>query len=64
MKVLLINGSAKEKGCTFTALSEVARGLNESGVETEILSLGTKPVAIVWVVENAVKPVPVYLGIS
>ena len=45
MKVLLINGSAKEKGCTFTALSEVARGLNESGVETEILSLGTKPVA-------------------
>lgn len=64
MKVLLINGSAKEKGCTFTALSEVARGLNESGVETEILSLGTKPVADCMAVENAVKPVPVYLGIS
>ncbi|MGN1205884.1 MAG: flavodoxin family protein [Eubacterium sp.] len=44
MKVLLINGSAKENGCTFTALSEVERGLNESGVETEIISLGTKPI--------------------
>lgn len=45
MKVLLINGSAKEKGCTYTALAEVQRALNEEGIETEILYLGTKPIA-------------------
>ena len=35
MKVLLINGSPKENGNTFTALSEVAKTLNEEGIETE-----------------------------
>lgn len=43
MKVLLVNGSPREKGCTYTALNEVARGLNEEGIETEIIQLGTKP---------------------
>ena len=38
MKVLLINGSPNAKGCTFTALSEVAEALNKEGVETEIKS--------------------------
>ena len=38
-KVLLINGSGNEHGCTFTALSEAARALNEEGVETEIIQL-------------------------
>ena len=38
-KVLLINGSGNEHGCTFTALSEAARALNEEGVETEIINL-------------------------
>jgi multimeric flavodoxin WrbA len=37
MKVLLINGSPNAKGCTYTALSEVAASLNAEGVETEIL---------------------------
>ena len=27
MKALLINGSPREKGCTYTALSELARTL-------------------------------------
>jgi len=40
MKVLLINGSPNEKGCTYTALSEVAKSLNEQGVETEIMHVG------------------------
>ena len=40
MKVLLLNGSAHLQGCTFTALSEVAKTLNEQGVETEIFQLG------------------------
>lgn len=45
MKVLLINGSPNEKGCTYTALSEVAMTLNQNGIETEILYLGKKPMA-------------------
>lgn len=40
MKVLLVNGSAHEKGCTYTALSEVAKALNANGVETEIYWIG------------------------
>ena len=39
MKVLMINGSCNENGCTFTALSEVAGVLNEEGIETEIIQL-------------------------
>lgn len=45
MKVLLINGSPNEKGCTFTALTEVATTLQSNGIETEILYLGKKPIA-------------------
>lgn len=44
MKVLLINGSPNEFGCTYTALKEVATTLNKNNVETEILYLGKKPV--------------------
>ena len=44
MKVLLINGSPHEKGCTFTALSEVAGALNGEGVETEIEWIGKGPI--------------------
>ncbi len=40
MKVLLINGSPKERGNTFRALSEVAATLNAEGIETEIVSIG------------------------
>lgn len=45
MKVLLINGSPNESGCTYTALREVADTLEKEGVDTEILYLGKKPVA-------------------
>ena len=44
MHVLLINGSPHEKGCTYTALSEVASALNAEGIETEIFHIGTAPV--------------------
>lgn len=44
MKVVLFNGSPKSEGCTFTALSEVAKILNENGIETEIFQLGNKPI--------------------
>lgn len=42
MKVLMINGSPNVKGCTFTALSEVAKALNENQIETEIFQIGNK----------------------
>jgi multimeric flavodoxin WrbA len=45
MKVLLVNGSPHEKGCTYTALEEVAKTLNAEGIETEIFQIGTKPLA-------------------
>ena len=44
MKVLLINGSPREQGNTYTALNEVAKALNGEGVETEIISIGKKAV--------------------
>lgn len=44
MKVLLINGSPREAGCTFTALSEVAAQLNKHGIETKIFQIGKKPI--------------------
>ena len=46
MKVLLINGSPHEKGCTYTALSLIAGELNNAGVDTEILHIGGKPAAL------------------
>ena len=45
MKVILVNGSPKEKGCTYTALQEVASALEKQGIETEIFQVGAKPVA-------------------
>lgn len=40
MKVLLLNGSPRKEGCTYTALSEVAAVLNENGIDTEIFQAG------------------------
>jgi multimeric flavodoxin WrbA len=44
MKVLLVNGSPNKRGCTYTALCEVEKELNKSGIETEIFYLGKKPI--------------------
>jgi multimeric flavodoxin WrbA len=44
MKVLLINGSPHQNGCTYTALSEVEKTLQEEGLETEIIHIGSKPI--------------------
>lgn len=40
MKVLLINGSRRKAGCTYTALEEIAGVLNKEGIETEIFFVG------------------------
>ena len=45
MKVLLLNGSQHEKGCTYWALKEVADTLQTYGIETEIFQVGKQPIA-------------------
>ena len=42
MKVLLVNGSPHKEGCTYTALQEVSKQLNQEGIETEIFWIGKK----------------------
>ena len=44
MKVLLINGSPNAKGCTFTALKEVATTLKEEGIEPSLVHVGNKEI--------------------
>ena len=44
MKVLLINGSPHKKGCTYTALSEVAGQLEKNGIGSNIVHIGSKPI--------------------
>ncbi len=39
MKVILVNGSPHEKGCTYTALNEIAEVLSSEGIDTEIFNL-------------------------
>jgi len=45
MKVILINGSPNENGCTKRALSEVASTLAENGIEIEHFHIGTSVAA-------------------
>ena len=40
MKVLLLNGSPHKNGCTYTALEEIAKTLEEEGIESEIFQVG------------------------
>jgi len=44
MKVILVNGSPRAKGCTYTALKEVEKALRQNGIDTEIFQVGAKPV--------------------
>ena len=45
MKVLLVNGSPHEKGCTYTALKEVGDTLEKEGIGTDIFWIGNKPLS-------------------
>ena len=45
MKVILVNGSPHEKGCTYTALCEVEKTLREEGIDTEIFWIGSDPIS-------------------
>ena len=42
MKVVLINGSRKEEGCTYTSLMEISKVLKSEGIDTELFFLGVK----------------------
>lgn len=44
MKVLMINGSPRQKGNTATALAEIAGQLGKKGIDSEIVWIGNKPV--------------------
>ncbi len=44
MKVMLINGSPHESGCTYTALSEIEKVLHAEGIETVLFQLGSAPI--------------------
>ena len=45
MKVILVNGSPHQYGCTYTALSEIADTLQKEQIETEIFWVGAKPIS-------------------
>lgn len=44
MKAVLLNGSPHVKGCTYTALEEVANTLMEEGIEAEIVHMGNQAI--------------------
>lgn len=45
MKVMLVNGSPHEKGCTYTALCEAKKVFEENGIEAEVFWIGNKPIS-------------------
>lgn len=44
MKVLMLNGSSKQKGNTYRALLEVGQQLEQEGISYEIFQLGGQPI--------------------
>lgn len=55
MKVLLVNGSPHKEGCTYTALCEVSKALNENGIDTDIFRIENKALSGCIGVEQAVQ---------
>jgi len=45
MKVLLVNGSPRPNGSTYTALMEISNVLEQQGVEAELFQVGNKPIS-------------------
>lgn len=44
MKALLINGSPRPHGCTYTALTELKRTLEGEGIEVELIHVGNRDI--------------------
>ena len=55
MKVILVNGSRRKNGCTFTALTAVSEALKADGIETELFFIGDR--AVSGEIDGAVKEV-------
>jgi multimeric flavodoxin WrbA len=55
MKVILVNGSRRKNGCTFTALTEVSEALKADGIDTELFFIGDR--AVNGEIDAAVKEV-------
>ena len=53
MKALLVNGSPRAKGCTYTALTELAKTLEAEGIETKSSMLETKMCVVALPAVNA-----------
>lgn len=63
MKVLLINGSPREKSRVYTALSQAAATLQEEKVQTEIYHIGKKPIGeCISCMDGFIFGTPVYYG--
>lgn len=45
MKVILVNGSPHENGCTNTALLEIKKVLEKNDIQTEMFWVGNKPIS-------------------
>jgi multimeric flavodoxin WrbA len=45
MNVILLNGSPRQSGCTFTGLNIIKEQLAENGVDSTIYQVGAKPIA-------------------
>ena len=45
MKVILVNGSPNENGCTARALKEIGDTLNACGVDSVVFNIGTEAIA-------------------
>lgn len=44
MKALLVNGSPRPNGCTFTALTELRNTLESEGIEVELIHVGNNDI--------------------
>lgn len=44
LKALLVNGSPRANGCTFTALDELRHTLEEDGIEVELIHIGNRDI--------------------
>ncbi|MCD8040794.1 MAG: flavodoxin family protein [Clostridia bacterium] len=44
MSVIMLNGSPHKEGCTYTALTIIAKELKDQGIDSEIIWLGNEPV--------------------
>lgn len=63
MKALLINGSPRTNGCTFTVLTELKNTLEKRALMRKLSMWDTKTYMAVPLTENARKQVKVYLTI-